>query len=141
MNDGERCLSARTFCLDPRNSGNAYCHVLDNKISECAARFGDCGPAAGSSTAEVYSCSGRFFSQNPKYCAALNRGMLNDPYNPDKSNYYRNYPYNTYSKWVHETCPGIYALAYDDFPGQAEESGFHSCIDGTELDVTFCPGG
>lgn len=140
LSDGERCLSGRSFCLDPRNRDNPYCHVFDGKIAECASRYGDCRGAAGSSSAEVYACSGPFFSQSPKYCAAINRGMLYDPDNANKDAYYRNGPYNTYSKWVHDICPGIYALAYDDFPSHANESGFHSCIDGTEMEVTFCPG-
>jgi len=139
LNDGDRCVAARTFCLNPVNNGNPYCHVFDAKINECADRFGDCQGARGSSTAEVYACSGPFFSQNPKYCAAINRGMLNDPFSSDKNQYYKNGPFNTYSKWVHESCPGLYAFPYDDFPGNAGESGFHSCSGSTQLNITFCP--
>lgn len=141
LNDGERCLSARTYCLNPMNQGNPYCHLFDGKINECADRYGDCQGARGSSTAEVYACSGGFFSQNPKYCAAINRGMLDNPYSTDKGQYYRNGPYNSYSKWVHDSCPGLYAFPYDDFPGNAGESGFHSCSGATELQITFCPAG
>lgn len=140
LRTGDRCVAARSFCLDPRNQHLPYCHVFDAKINECASRYGDCAGARGSSTADVYACSGPFFSQNPKYCAAINRGMLHDPFNADKNAYYRNPPYNTYSKWVHDTCPGLYAFPYDDFPSHADESGFHSCIDGQEMEVVFCPG-
>lgn len=138
---GDKCLSARTFCLDPNTGGHPYCREFDGKINECADRYGDCQGSRGASTAEVYACSGPFFSQNPKYCAAINRGMLHDPYNANSGNYYRNAPFNTYAQWVHASCPGLYALAYDDFPSSAEESGFHSCVNGSELTVTFCPAG
>ncbi len=141
LNDGDRCVAARTFCLNPVNSGNPYCHVFDAKIDECADRFGDCQGARGSSTAEVYACSGAFFSQNPKYCAAINRNMLNDPFSIDKKLYYKNSPFNTYAKWVHDICPGLYAFPYDDFPSNGGESGFHSCSGSTQIDVTFCPAG
>ncbi len=141
LRTADKCLSARTFCLDPGTRHHAYCRALDGRINECADRYGDCQGARGASTAEVYACSGPFFSQNPKYCAALNRGMLHDPYNVNTGNYYKNPPYNTYARWAHETCPGIYALAYDDFPPAAEESGFHSCVNGQQLNITFCPAG
>lgn len=141
LNDGERCYSPRTYCLNPANSGKAFCKIFDAKISECAQKYPDCKGAAGATTPEVFACSGAFFSQSPKYCAAINRGMLNDPDNANISLYHKNAPFNTYSKWVHDVCPGIYALAYDDYPPAAEESGFHACTEGKEMLVTFCPGG
>ncbi|HEY0133561.1 MAG TPA: beta-1,3-glucanase family protein, partial [Nannocystis sp.] len=102
----------------------------------------------------VYACSGYFDSQPPncmpatkdchfegnKWCAALNRGMLNDPESVDTSEYYQSTPHNTYSKWVHATCPGIYAFAYDDYPASGGESGFRACK-APRLDITFCPAG
>jgi hypothetical protein len=42
-----------------------------------------------------------------------------------------------YAKWAHQTCPFIYAFAYDDV---AEQSGFLGCNKGTEMDITYCPG-
>ena len=66
--------------------------------------------------------------------------MLDDPDNGDISLYYQNAPYNPYSKWVHAVCPGIYSFPYDDY-GKTNESGFHACSGGTQLDVNFCPGG
>jgi hypothetical protein len=67
--------------------------------------------------------------------------MLDDPDSTDLAAYYQNEPYNTYSQWVHQVCPGIYAFAYDDYPSNAGESGFHACRAGKELRVTFCPAG
>ncbi len=97
-------------------------------------------PGCGSgSTPQVYGCAG-FFAGSPKWCAALNRGMIDDPDNGDVALYYQNAPYNMYAKWVHSTCPGIYAFPYDDY-GRTNESGFHACTGGTQLDITFCPAG
>jgi hypothetical protein len=140
---GKRCLSAGTYCADPSNQGQPFCHALDARAAQCAqdaTKYPGCGPAAGATTPAVYACSGSFFSQSPKWCAALNRGMLDAPDNPDIGAYYTNEPYNTYAKWVHATCPGIYAFPYDDY-GRTNESGFHSCTGGRQLNITFCPAG
>lgn len=155
--DDERCLSAAAFCSIAANQAAPYCHALDGAIAACAAQHpATCGVAAqiGNTTVDAYRCSGYFDSQPPncspasptchaegnKWCAALNRGMLGAPDSTDTSQFYSTTPYNTYSKWVHETCPGIYAFAYDDYPAGAGESGFRACK-ADRLDVTFCPGG
>lgn len=154
---GERCLSASLFCADGNNKANPYCHALDAEIAECVAQHPDtCGFAGklGNGTPEVYGCAGYFDSQPPncmpasenchlegnKWCAALNRGTLGAPDDPDPTKHYTNTPYNTYAKWVHDTCPGIYAFAYDDYPANANESGFRACK-APRLDVVFCPAG
>lgn len=139
--DGKRCISARTYCLNPVNASKPYCATLDAKIAECVNRYADCRGAAGAKTPEVYACSGAFFSQSPKYCAAINRGMLDSPDNTNKALYYQTPPYNTYAKWAHGQCPNIYALAYDDYPPAAEASGYHSCVNGSRLNIVFCPAG
>jgi hypothetical protein len=66
--------------------------------------------------------------------------MLDDADGGDQPLFYTHAPYNTYAQWVHSTCPGIYAFAYDDF-GKSNQSGFHACSGGTQLDITFCPSG
>lgn len=139
--DGKKCQSARSYCLNPANQSQPYCNALSGEIQKCAQTYPDCAGAAGSSTPEVYACSGGFFSGSPKWCAALNRHTLASPDSTDKSTYYQTAPYNTYSKWVHDSCPGIYAFPYDDYPSTSGESGFHSCVQGKELDITFCPKG
>ncbi len=139
--DGKKCQSARSYCLDPTNQAQPYCSALDGEIQKCAQMNSDCAGAAGSTTPEVYACSGSFFSQSPKWCAALNRHTLASPDSTDTSTYYQTAPYNTYAKWVHDSCPGIYAFPYDDYPSTSGESGFHSCTQGQELDITFCPKG
>jgi hypothetical protein len=68
-------------------------------------------------------------------CAALNRGMTNEPDSADGNAFYKRGPFNTYAKWVHEVCPDIYAFSYDDW---LSHGGFRSCV-GDELRVTFCP--
>ena len=155
--DGKRCLSAGRYCSIGANQGKPYCHVLDAAINACATQNpATCGIAAqlGNKTPQVYDCSGYFDSQpancspasaschkeGNKWCAALNRGMLAQPESTDTSQFYKNAPYNTYSKWLHETCPGIYAFPYDDYPSGAGESGFRACKS-DRLDVTFCPAG
>ena len=72
-------------------------------------------------------------SRGNKWCAALNRGTLNDPESIDINDYYQSAPFNTYSKWVHDTCPG-------DYPANGGESGFRACK-APRLDITFCPAG
>jgi len=139
--DGKKCQSARSYCLNPVNQALPYCNALAAEIQKCAQTQPECAGAAGSTTPEVYACSGAFFSVSPKWCAALNRHTVGNPDSTDKSTYYQAAPYNTYSKWVHDACPGIYAFPYDDYPSTSGESGFHSCTQGTELDITFCPGG
>ena len=89
----------------------------------------------------MYACSGAFFSQSAKWCAALNRNMLDVPDSTDTRAFYRGWPFNTYSKWVHDVCPGLYAFPYDDYPSNAGESGFHSCVQGKRVQITFCPKG
>ena len=127
--DGGRCMSSRSYCLSAENQGSAFCHALDGAIAACTA----CAPAT---TPEVYACSGPYATE-PRLCAALNRGMTHDPDTPDASQYYLSPPYNTYAKWVHDLCPGVYAFSYDDWLGQG---GFRSCV-GDELRITFCPEG
>jgi hypothetical protein len=129
LRQGNRCLAARSYCLNAANHGTSYCQALDAAIASCAA----CPHA---STPEVYACSGPY-SGEPRLCAALNRGMTSDPDNRDSALFYQNPPYNSYAKWVHEVCPGIYAFSYDDW---LEEGGFRSCR-GDELRITFCPAG
>lgn len=155
--DGERCLSANLYCAKGANKDTPYCHALDGEIAKCVAQNPDtCGIAMklGSGTPEVYGCAGYFDSQPPKcappsetchaegnkWCAALNRGMLAAPEETDSTQYYQQAPYNTYAKWVHDTCPGIYAFAYDDYPSNANQSGFRAC-EAPRLDIVFCPVG
>ncbi len=139
--DGKRCLAARTHCLFGDNTqGTPYCTALDAEIAKCVADEPDCAGAADATTTDVYACTG-FFGGSPKWCAALNRHMLSDPDSNQIALYYQTAPYNTYAKWVHQVCPGIYAFPYDDYPSNAGESGFHACTQAKELRITFCPSG
>jgi hypothetical protein len=126
---GNRCVSPRSYCAGAR-AGEAYCKRFDDVIASCA----DCPKA---STPEVYACSGAYDNE-ARWCAAINRGMTKDPDNPNADAYYQNPPYNDYSKWVHEVCPGIYAFPYDD---QFSHGGFRDCSGSNEVRITLCPGG
>ena len=138
---GQECLSAGSYCLNPNNNGDPFCHALDSQVTTCASEYSDCSGAAGSTTAEVYSCSGTFFSQNPEYCAALNRGVLSQPgASTPPSAFYVNPPFNNYSQWVHQTCPNIYAFPYDDY-GSTNQSSDETCTGATQLNITWCPQG
>jgi hypothetical protein len=139
---GKKCRSAGSYCADGGNQSSAFCHALDAQIAKCAGdaqHYPECGGAAGATTGQVYGCAG-FFGGSPKWCAALNRGMLDAPDNGTISEYYTHPPFNTYSQWVHSVCPGIYAFPYDDY-GKTNESGFHACGGGRQLNITFCPSG
>ena len=141
LRSGHECLSAGSYCLNPVNNGDPLCHALDGNIGSCAASTPGCGGAAGATTAQVYSCSGGFFSGSPQFCAALNRGVLGAPGpNTPPSAFYQNPPYNPYAAWVHNRCPGIYAFPYDDY-GASNQSSDHTCAGATQLDITFCPRG
>jgi hypothetical protein len=135
------CLSAGLYCVDSANSGDSFCHLLDTQVSACAQEYTGCADAGGSTTADVYSCAGPFFSTSPEYCAALNRGVLSAP-GPDTapSSFYQTAPFNPYAAWVHQTCPGIYAFPYDDY-GSTNQSSDLTCSGATQLIVTFCPKG
>jgi hypothetical protein len=139
LQSGKKCLSAGMYCLNPANASKEICTRLDGKIAQCARQYPGCAGASGSRTAEVYSCSGPFFSQQPLWCAALNRGMLDEPNFEAEARYYSNSPYNTYAKWVHGNCGPIYAFPYDDVGPNV--SSFHSCIGGRQLNIIFCPQG
>jgi Beta-1,3-glucanase len=155
--DGKRCLSAGLYCSIGANRASAFCHELDSTLQACESQNpSTCGIAGqlGNGTPDVYSCAGYFDSQPPncspasttchldgnKWCAALNRGMLAQPTSTNTALYFQTPPYNRYAKWVHQTCPGVYAFPYDDYPSVAGESGFRSCT-ADRLDITFCPAG
>lgn len=129
LREGKKCLSARTYCANPVNQSNPYCHLLDGAIANCPSCPKD-------STTNVYMCAG-LYANEPRWCAALNRGMVSAPEDPNPAHYYVNPPFNTYSKWVHQVCPDIYAFPYDDW---LSHGGFRSCS-GDEVRVTFCPAG
>ena len=130
LKSGDRCVSARSYCADPGNQGQAYCKALDGAINSCAS----CPKAT---TSQVYACSGPYANE-PRWCAALNRAMTGSPDDPDATHYYKSAPFNSYSKWVHDVCPGIYAFSYDDWKGHG---GYRSCTGGNEVRITFCPAG
>ncbi len=157
LRSDDRCLSASVYCADPAHKDLPYCHALDDRIAECVDKNPEtCGVAGtlGDSTPNVYACSGYFDSQPPnctpagpdchlegnKWCAALNRGMVTDPDSSDSAAYYQTAPFNTYAKWVHDTCPGIHAFPYDDYPSNISQSGSRACK-ADRLDITFCPVG
>jgi hypothetical protein len=146
MGGGTVCLAPRSFCLDGEYASDSrrptVCTRLDSEIARCASLYpGVCTPGSAT-TAQVYACSAPFFDGSAKWCAALNRGMLDAPDSTTVSQYYNTgRPYNQYAKWVHQQCGAVYAFPYDDYPMAANQAGFYSCSGGTQLAVTFCPAG
>ena len=141
--NGSQCISAGLYCSYSAHMQTPFCHALDKQIAICAAAApSTCGLGAKDTTDNAYSCSGYFDGQpghpdGNKWCAALNRGMLQDPESSNASKYYVVPPYNAFAKFVHTVCPGIYAFPYDDYHGQG---GDRSCVS-NRLDITFCPRG
>ena len=140
------CLAPRSFCLDGEYASDprrgSVCTRLDSEIARCASRYpGQCNPG-GEKTAQAYACSGGFFATSAKWCAAVNRGMVDDPDSLNVAAYYNTgRPYNVYAKWIHQQCGAVYSFAYDDYPMAANQAGFFTCTGGRQLNVTFCPAG
>jgi hypothetical protein len=140
------CLAPRSFCIDGEYAGDprrgAICGRLDAELARCASLYpGECTPGADK-TPQVYACSGGFFAKSAKWCAALTRGMLDNPDSSNVSLYYNTgRPYNQYAKWIHDQCGAVYSFAYDDYPMAAGQAGFFTCSGGRQLSVTFCPAG
>jgi hypothetical protein len=138
---GKRCRSAGVYCNDAANAMKPYCHALDAAIAKCAQNVPGCQGAAGATTPNAYACE-RSFGDVPNVCAALNRGMLDDPTSSSDASFYQTPPYNSYAAWLHALCPGLYAFAYDDVKTSADP--FHTCqnnTNSTQLNITFCPAG
>jgi hypothetical protein len=143
----DRCRSAGAFCSDGANQASDFCRALDGtaqaalSLSRCQADLqawllqGHMMAQIGS-TPSVYACSD-FWSTSPFCCAVVNRGVVSSSTPDEPCGFYRNPPYNTYARWVHQKCPMIYAFPYDD---SAEQSGYHQCS-ANQLRITFCPGG
>jgi hypothetical protein len=146
MGGGTICLAPRSFCLDGEYSSDprrpSVCTRLDSEIARCASLYpGVCNPGTAK-TPQVYACSPPFFDQSAKWCAALNRGMIDAPDSTNVAQYYNTgRPFNGYAKWVHQQCGAVYAFAYDDYPMAANQAGFFTCSGGQQLNVTFCPAG
>jgi hypothetical protein len=138
---GKRCRSPGVYCSDPANAAKPYCHALDGAIAKCAQSVPGCQGAAGATTANAYACD-RSFGDAQNACAAVNRGMVDNPTSSDDSAFYQAQPYNSYAAWLHGICPGLYAFAYDDVKTSADP--FHTCQNNnasTQLNITFCPAG
>jgi hypothetical protein len=143
----DRCVSPDDWCNDPTNAATDYCKVFDTTAQQ-ALQLPQCQTdlkawlAKGNSmanvgtTPSVYACKD-FWSSSSFCCAVVNRGVVSSATPTDPCGFYKNPPYNTYSKWVHEKCPMIYSFPYDDAAGQ---SGYHQC-NTNELRITWCPGG
>jgi hypothetical protein len=148
---GATCESPAVYCASSAHSGEAFCKALDSAatfalthdpVCETAlAKWIAAVPGRTQSSvllgAAIFNCSD-FWTTAPDCCAHVNRGLTAGVDVTNNCNYYVTSPYNVYAKFAHQKCPINYAFPYDDVNGQ---SGFHACAKGTEIDVTWCPGG
>jgi len=145
LRESDRCRSPGGWCIN--HAGDPYCKVLDQTataalgLAKCKSDLNSWLAGGGSqnnigTTPSVYGCRD-FWASSPYCCAIVNRGMVAaaDPY--AVCHFYETTPYNTYARWVHQQCPGIYAFPYDD---AGEQGGYHQCAT-REVRITWCPGG
>jgi len=135
---GQACLAPGVYCADAANQAKPVCHALDSQIAACAASSA-CGAPAGLTSKQAYDCD-KFFGTSYKWCAAINRGMLDSPDSTDSSLFYKKAPYNDFSAWVHSFCH-TWAFPYDDYNGATADDTMHTCRTATGASVTFCPNG
>jgi hypothetical protein len=135
------CVAPKNYCANATHATEALCTALDQAAA--AAIMNDPKCTAGGSLAQagsgwkIYGCAG-FWGSSPYCCAKVTRGYGGTTTdNTQNCEYYKTPPYSTYSKYAQTVCPFVYSFAYDDYNDQ---SGFHTCNRGTEMDITFCPG-
>jgi hypothetical protein len=135
------CQAPKNYCANAAHAMEPLCTALDAAGAAAIANDPKCKAGGNINTAgtgwKIYGCAG-WWGSSPYCCAKVTRGY-GDPGNDNTQNcnYYQTPPYSTYSKYAQTVCPMVYSFAYDDWNDQ---SGFHTCSKGTELDVTFCPG-
>lgn len=143
------CLSANKYCTDAAhgNPSDPMCGKLDRIIRTCADSYADCAAAGGATTVDVYGCSGSFFSspsrydpEGKKYCAAINRGILEKAENQKTKDFYPDDgTFNDYAAFVHAVTGSIFAFSYDDYPDGLNQGGYVNCRESTQYVVEFCP--
>ncbi|HVR63470.1 MAG TPA: beta-1,3-glucanase family protein [Polyangia bacterium] len=135
---GIKCVAPGVYCADPANQAKPVCHALDAAVAACAAKP-ECAAAATLTSKQAYNCD-KFFGTSYKWCAAINRGMLDSADSTDATQFYTKPPYNNFSAWVHSFCH-TWAFPYDDFNGAPADDTYRACRQGSSASVTFCPNG
>jgi hypothetical protein len=135
------CQAPKNYCANQAHVAEPLCTALDQAGAAAIMSDPKCSGGGNITQAgtgwKIYGCAG-WWASSPYCCAKVNRGyggVGND--NTQNCNYYQTMPYSTYSKYAQTVCPMVYSFAYDDWNDQ---SGFHTCNKGTEMDITFCPG-
>jgi len=132
-----KCNAPFHYCSDSAHATEAFCTVLNDAAAKTVASDPDCQGGTVGSPADIFGCAG-FWGKSAACCAKVHRGVAgNAKSDTNNCQYYKSPPYDVYAAWAHQQCPFIYAFAYDDFNDQ---SGFHTCTKGTEMDITYCPG-
>jgi hypothetical protein len=135
------CQAPKNWCANGANVNDPICQGILPAAQAVINNDPKCKGGTVGTPAEVYGCGG-FWGSSPYCCAEVARGYktdTNDTANDhtQNCNYYKQEPYSDYSAWAQNLCPYVYSFAYDDWNDQ---SGFQSCINAKEMDVTFCPG-
>ena len=134
---GQKCVAPGLYCADPTNAAKSVCHALDGKIAACAKKP-ECATAAGLTSKQAYNCD-KFFGTNYKWCAAINRGTIDNPDGKDVTQFYQGAEVNPYAAWLHSVCHA-YAFPYDDYNNPADDT-MHTCRNARGVSITFCPAG
>lgn len=134
---GQKCVAPGVYCADAANASKPVCHALDAKIAECAKKS-ECAMAAGLTSKQAYNCD-KFFGTSYKWCAAINRGIIDSPDSTDVGQFYKGAEVNGYAAWLHGICHA-YAFPYDDYNNPADDT-LHTCRNASGVSITFCPSG
>jgi hypothetical protein len=140
-----KCHAPNWYCN--AHAAEPFCQALMASATNTLNTDPDC--AVGKGTAftpnDIFGCAAFFGGQGGNKngnacCAKVNRnyqGNATKQTPADRCSFYKTAPFNVYADWAQKQCPYIYAFAYDDV---ADQSGFFTCNQGTEMDVTYCPG-
>ena len=132
-----KCIAPFHYCSDAAHAQEDFCTALVPPATQTVMNDPDCAGGTVGTPADIFGCAG-FWGKSAACCAKVHRGVTgNAKSDTNNCQYYKQPPYDVYAAWAHQQCPFIYAFAYDDFNDQ---SGFHTCTKGTEMDITYCPG-
>jgi Beta-1,3-glucanase len=140
-----KCHAPNWYC--DAHAAEPFCQALMASATNTLNTDPDCAVGKGTTFTpnDVFSCGAFFGGQGGNKngnacCAKVNRnyqGNATKQTPADRCSFYQAAPFNVYADWAQKQCPYIYAFAYDDV---ADQSGFFTCNQGTEMDVTYCPG-
>jgi Beta-1,3-glucanase len=140
-----KCHAPNWYC--GAHSAEPFCQALMASATNTLNTDPDCAVGKGTTFTpnDIFGCAAFFGGQGANKngnacCAKVNRNWQQNATKQtpaDRCSFYKTAAFNVYADWAQKQCPYIYAFAYDDV---ADQSGFFTCNQGTEMDVTYCPG-